>query len=134
MPRPIWQDFEDWKRKEGEVNRPAHSVTKGAVAAVSKGGGPMTIRVEQGAHAAAAQKTRANAADLQATLDRVRKDVAELAGQWQGQAQAAAISLHAELDAIGIRAQQAFDAFGAKVGIAGVNYEENEAATTRLFS
>jgi WXG100 family type VII secretion target len=94
----------------------------------------MTIRVEQGTHAAAAQKTRANAADLQATLDRVRKDVAELTGQWQGQAQAAAVSLHAELDAIGIRAQQAFDAFGAKVGIAGVNYEENEAATTRLFS
>lgn len=92
------------------------------------------LRVGAGAHAAAAQKTQSNAAELQATLSRIRNDVAQLEGQWQGQAQAACVALHAELDAIGQRAQQAFDRFGATVGTAGVNYEETEAANTRMFA
>ena len=91
------------------------------------------IRVGAGAHAAAAAKTASNAAELQATIDRIRRDVRELEGQWQGQAQAAAVALHAELDAIGIRAQQAFDQFGSSLGVAGVNYEDTESANTRLF-
>jgi WXG100 family type VII secretion target len=92
------------------------------------------LRVGGGALSGASSKLNGNSQEIQATLSRIKSEVANLEAQWQGRAQGAFNAFYVEWDRGGQQIQQALTNLASKLGVADVNYGDTESANTKLFA